>query len=179
MLAIMMKMVQVIQPDNPAINVDWEIDEDALRAEIKVSYDVEGRFVARFVIDVDKIHGRIVVGEVETVDNQSDPVLFTPIAARFRELVANTDIELVLDLPEDPALLEGEPYKLYVWHDTLKEYTAGVIFAMARSVDEARQTVIAKASQDSDWVVRRIEKHTSAEPSVYDGPAGFFLYGGG
>lgn len=175
MLGIMMKMAQVIQPDNPAINVDWEIDENARRAEIKVTYNVEGQFVARFLIDVDKVHGRIVVGEVETVDNQPDPVLFTPIAARFRELVTCTGIKLVLHLPEDPALLEGQPYKLYVWHDVLSDNTAGVIFAMARSLDEARQAVIMNALQDSDYAVKRIEEETMVEPEVYDGPVSSYM----
>lgn len=179
MFEIMMKMAQVIQPDCPAINVDWEIDENVRRAEIKVSYDVEGQFVARFLIDVDKVHGRIVAGEVETFDNQPDPVLFTPIAARFRELVTCTDIKLVLNLHEDPALLEGQPYKLYVWHDVLSGYTSRVIFAMARSEDEARQVVIMNALQDSDWAVKRIEEETAVEPEVYDSPAGFFVYSRG
>lgn len=179
MLGIMMKMAQVIQPDNSAINVDLDVDENARRLEIKVTYDVEGQFVARCIIDVDKIHRRIVVGKVVTADGQPGTVLFGPIAARFRKLVVCTDIKLVLDLPEDPALLEGQPLRLYVWHNVLSDHTAGVIFAQARSVYQARRAVIANALQNSDWAVKRIKEETAVEPEVYDGPAGFFLYGGG
>ncbi len=172
MLGIMKKMSQVIQPDDPAINVDWDADENARRVQIKVSYDVKGQFIASFMIDVDKIHGRIVVDEVETADSQPNSVLFTPIAVRFRKLIAGTGIVLVLNLHEDP-------YKLYVWHGVLCDHTAGVIFALARSVNEARQVVIMDALQNADWAVKSIEAETAVAPEVYDSPVGFFLYGGG
>lgn len=169
MWKIMMGMTQVIQADDPEIYVTWDIEEGISGAQIKVKYyDQDDQFVAGFIIDVDKINRQITAGKVETGDNQPNPVLFTPIAARFRELIAGTGISLVLNLHEG--------YRLYVWHDVLRDYTAGVIFAIARSVEEARQAVIASALQDSSWSVKHVEEEMTTEPEIYDSPAGFFLY---
>lgn len=171
MWEIMMGMTQVIQADDPEISVTWVIEEVVSGAQIKVKYyDQDDEFVASFIIDVDKINGRVTAGKVETVGNQPNPVLFTPIAARFRELIAGTGISLSLDFHEG--------YRLYVWHDVLRDYTAGVIFAIARSVEEARQAVITGALQDSSCSVKHMEEEMTTEPEIYDGPAGFFLYGG-
>lgn len=175
MWEIMMGMTQVIQADDPEISVTWVIEEDVSGAQINVRYyDQDNQFVAGFIIDVDKINGRVTAGKVETVGNQPNPTLFTPIAARFQELIAGTSISLALDL----TALEEQSYRLYVWHDVLEDYTAGVIFAIARSIEEARQTVITNALQDSDYAVKRLEEEMTTEPEIYDGPVGFFLYGG-
>ena len=64
--------------------------------------------------------------------------------------------------------------KLYVWHDSLTDYTSGVMFALANSVDEAREAIIAEAGQ-SKTIVREL----SVEPTVYEGTAGFAVWGGG
>jgi hypothetical protein len=62
--------------------------------------------------------------------------------------------------------------RLYVWEDVLTDYTSGVMFAMAESVDEARRLV-----RESGLPAYNTE--VDEEPDVYDSPVGFHLYGGG
>lgn len=94
------------------------------------------------------------------------------------------------DLPTAPCL------KLFVWHDSLYDYTPGVIFALAHNVDEARKKVLEKGRQDTMEFREKYQKERSEypctydkgyelilamqdEPSVYDCPVGFYLNGGG
>lgn len=62
--------------------------------------------------------------------------------------------------------------KLYVWEDTLSDYTSGVMFAYARNVKEAREQVLAACHY-----VPKGELET--EPAVYEAPIGFAVWGGG
>ena len=62
--------------------------------------------------------------------------------------------------------------KLYVWHDSLIDYTAGVMFALANSVEEAREMIKLECSYVPEWEL-------NAEPRVYDYPCGFLCWGGG
>ena len=66
--------------------------------------------------------------------------------------------------------------KLYVWYGVFTDYTDGIAFAMADSVDEARRLV---AGSDSDVYRERIAKELSKEPEVFDGPHGDYIWGGG
>jgi hypothetical protein len=64
--------------------------------------------------------------------------------------------------------------KLFVWEDVLIDYTSGVMFALAESVEEARSLIIEKCGYIPD-------KDLAKEPHVYN-PAtekmGFYLWGG-
>jgi hypothetical protein len=60
--------------------------------------------------------------------------------------------------------------KLYVWEDVLTDYTSGVMFALAESVEEAR----AMLSQQ-----HVIERDLKSEPKVITEPAAFAVWGGG
>ena len=62
--------------------------------------------------------------------------------------------------------------KLFVWEDVLKDYTAGVIFALAENVDEARELVLATHGE-------YVASETGKEPQVFDSPVAFASWGGG
>ena len=62
--------------------------------------------------------------------------------------------------------------KLYVWEDVLTDYTSGVMFALAPSVDEARRLVLVKC----DYAP---EHDLAKEPKVIETPEGFAVWGGG
>lgn len=67
--------------------------------------------------------------------------------------------------------------KLYVWDEVLTDYTDGIMFAVATSVDEARAAVLANGGEG----LMSVEQDLKKEPKVYDldKPHGQFLYGGG
>ena len=66
--------------------------------------------------------------------------------------------------------------RLYVWEDVLTGYTSGVMFALAESVEAARNMIIeAYSEQGGD----ELKKDLECEPDVYEKPFGFALWGGG
>lgn len=71
----------------------------------------------------------------------------------------------------------GTKMKLYVWNDVLTDYTSGIMFAVARSVEEARATILANGGDG----LYSVEHDLQIEPKVYDldKPYGQFIYGGG
>ena len=67
--------------------------------------------------------------------------------------------------------------RLYVWDEVLTDYTDGIMFAVARSVEEARAAVLASGGEG----MLSVERDLQIEPKVYelDKPHGQYLYGGG
>ena len=66
--------------------------------------------------------------------------------------------------------------KLYLWENVLTDYTDGVMFALANSVEEARELI----KQSTDWWSDTYHGVDLAkEPKVIDYPFGFSLSGGG
>jgi len=69
--------------------------------------------------------------------------------------------------------------KLYVWEYVLTDYTDGIMFALANSVEEARELirkedpVAAGHRESSSYQPELLE-----EPDVYDSPVGFTMWGG-
>lgn len=66
--------------------------------------------------------------------------------------------------------------RLFVWEDVLTDWTSGVMFALAHDVDEARRLI------DPTFDPSKDDQKTSdlkQEPSVYDSPIGFAVWGGG
>jgi hypothetical protein len=61
--------------------------------------------------------------------------------------------------------------KLYVWHDSLTDYTEGVMFAYASSTAEARKLIL----QDCSYVPK---EQLNEDPSIYETPVGFAVWGG-
>lgn len=63
--------------------------------------------------------------------------------------------------------------KLYVWEGVLIDYSSGVMFALANSVDEARELIL------NDCRLGRVEEDLKGTPDVYTDPIGFTIWGGG
>jgi len=64
--------------------------------------------------------------------------------------------------------------RLYVWQGVLADYTDGVMFALAYSVDEARKLCLESAGNYGF-----ADDELKAEPDVYEKPFGLALHGGG
>jgi len=62
--------------------------------------------------------------------------------------------------------------KLYVWEDVLEDYTPGIMFALATSVDEARILLLRKCSFLPDRELR-------IAPRCVEKPEAFIVWGGG
>lgn len=72
-------------------------------------------------------------------------------------------------------------FRLYVWNkDVLRDWSSGCAVAAARSVEEARKTIIdcAKASAE-DYARERLARDISGDPDmVIDLPAAHYEWGG-
>ena len=66
----------------------------------------------------------------------------------------------------------GAPMKLFLWTEVLTDYSDGVMFALANSVDEARELIKKGCDYIPDY---ELEK----EPKIIDSPFGFSMWGGG
>lgn len=62
--------------------------------------------------------------------------------------------------------------KLYVWEGVLVDYDAGIMCALATSVDQARELLLAECSFLPQGDLAK-------EPSVHDTPVAFLCWGGG
>jgi len=65
--------------------------------------------------------------------------------------------------------------KLYIWKEVLCDYTCGIAFAMANSLEEAKQVI--RDSVDEYYCVDDTVFYK--EPEVYEIPYGFAIWGGG
>lgn len=64
--------------------------------------------------------------------------------------------------------------KLFVWYPALSDYTDGIIFAYAESVEAARSMILEKNAYAS------VEADITRNPGVYDNePVHFVIWGGG
>jgi len=63
--------------------------------------------------------------------------------------------------------------KLFVWEDTLCDYTSGIMFALAENVEEAKKLIIEKIGFEPS------NGDLNLEPVVYDNKVGFAVWGGG
>lgn len=71
----------------------------------------------------------------------------------------------------------SEPWKLYIWRGIRTDYTSGIGFAVARSKEEAIES-IHKISEDWEWSAYAGELLT-VEPEVHEPPFGGWISGGG
>ena len=76
-------------------------------------------------------------------------------------------------MTEERPTVSGPRLKLYVWEEVLIDYTAGAMWALAESEEEARALIFAHTPYTS------VEQDLKQPPDVYDHPVGFALYGGG
>ncbi|MEA1999419.1 MAG: hypothetical protein U9N61_08885, partial [Euryarchaeota archaeon] len=65
--------------------------------------------------------------------------------------------------------------KLYVWEDVLYDYTPGIVFALAASVEQAREIIIQGEYTSTPVKASDI----SSKPQVFESPVGFAIMGGG
>ena len=63
--------------------------------------------------------------------------------------------------------------KLYLWHNVLTDYTSGMAFAVAASVEEARGLLAGTNAYWGDDLAREPEVHELTEPFCD------YVYGGG
>ena len=66
--------------------------------------------------------------------------------------------------------------KLYIWKNIRRDYTAGIGFALAESLEEARNE-IKRISEPWEWDAYKGE--LMDDPEVYEVPTGFWMSGGG
>ena len=81
----------------------------------------------------------------------------------------------------------GRKLKLFVWEGVLTDYTSGVIFALARDAQHARELVCAKEginpktgkSLTNSEYTPRVWLDMKKEPQVVTKPEAFLVWGGG
>jgi hypothetical protein len=61
--------------------------------------------------------------------------------------------------------------KLFVWEGVLTDFSSGIMFALATDVEMARAEVL----KACDYV---IEEDLAREPTAYEVPVGFAVWGG-
>lgn len=70
--------------------------------------------------------------------------------------------------------------KLYIWYGVLRGFSDGMVFAMAETVEQARQVVRERAMErGSSTMVGILAEATANDPEVVDGPFADWLWGGG
>ena len=76
--------------------------------------------------------------------------------------------------------------KLYIWRNVLCDWTCGIMFAMANSIEEARVLIINDWLEDDvepEWRIRRAEainyEISMHDPEVHEMPYGSYCTGGG
>ena len=69
--------------------------------------------------------------------------------------------------------------KLFIWEDVLTDHTSGIAFALAESVEEAREIIFAKKMEESGYIGTTFETDLASEPKVINNKEGFYIWGGG
>jgi len=62
--------------------------------------------------------------------------------------------------------------KLFVWEDVLRDYSTGVMFALAKDESEARKLLLEQCPHLPD-------EDINEQPKVVEEPYSFILWGGG
>jgi hypothetical protein len=77
--------------------------------------------------------------------------------------------------------MKEEKYKLYIWHDILRDHTSGMGFAVARNIKEARNAIKDTCLKDKDrkWEWSSYKGELMNDPEIRELPAGDWLSGGG
>jgi len=71
--------------------------------------------------------------------------------------------------------------KLYVWENVLCDWTCGIAFALANSLEEAIKLVSDYYNKGFGWEGEEYQTpyFVSEEPKIYDVPVGYAIWGGG
>ena len=71
--------------------------------------------------------------------------------------------------------------KLFVWEGVLTDYTKGIMFALAFSVDEARNVIMEKEGNgtfDNPTYEDPVYDGLCGEPKVFESATGYVVWGG-
>jgi len=73
------------------------------------------------------------------------------------------------------------PFKLYIWHGIRSDYTSGVGFAVARTIEEARNAIKDVCMKDKSriWEWECYRGELMKDPEIRELPAGDWISGGG
>ena len=72
--------------------------------------------------------------------------------------------------------------KLYVWEEVLNDWTEGIAFALAGSLEEAKKLIADSYNKNFGWTGDDYKIPSflnDQEPKVYDTPIGYTIWGGG
>tara|TARA_R110002012_G_scaffold270785_1_gene455862 strand:+ start:635 stop:856 length:222 start_codon:yes stop_codon:yes gene_type:complete len=69
--------------------------------------------------------------------------------------------------------------KLFVWEDVLEDHTCGIMFALAKNVEEARKVILDKSEKEDEYMSKILQRDLASEPKVIDSSEGFYVWGGG
>lgn len=75
------------------------------------------------------------------------------------------------------APIKDTQLKLFVWEDVLQDHTSGIMFSLAKDVDEARK--LCRESMIENGYGDDPDNELSQEPKIFDLSVAFTLYGGG
>lgn len=69
--------------------------------------------------------------------------------------------------------------RLYLWEGVLEDYTEGVMFALADSVEEAKRLIHTSDHRDcEDENCFYLQEMERVQPRIIEEPFGFLLWGG-
>ena len=70
--------------------------------------------------------------------------------------------------------------KLFVWEDVLSDYTSGVMFALAKDVEQARKVILDKYKKKYGLLhfEKTLQRDFASQPRVIDKAEGFYIWGG-
>lgn len=69
--------------------------------------------------------------------------------------------------------------KLYIWNNVLWDYSAGLAFALANSVEEARALILKKHIEEELYIPDDFPEELLQPPLIIDHAEGFYIHGGG
>lgn len=83
--------------------------------------------------------------------------------------------------PTNISVMVENSLKLYVWYHVLNDYTSGLAFAMAYSVEEARTVILKSYKNNNDWnsnPKQTLYEIYEQEPMIFEHPFGDYIIGG-
>ena len=73
-------------------------------------------------------------------------------------------------------ILNKNEMKLFVWEGVLTDYTSGIAFALAESVDEARKLILEKYEENNGCISDNLISDLNTEPLIIENKEGFYVY---
>lgn len=182
MLDLLMKIPIAVQSITPDVRTDFEVVDGRSGVDVKVTYTDETimGLLASFTISISKltVDNSILVHQLKIGAGMTEAfqAIASHLVAQLENVGVKTNHTLIVDLGDFEIEAGDGSLKLYIWKDVLRDYTSGVIFAMAYTLAQARKVVVEDAE---DWAKESVVSAMSNEPEVHESPYGFYLYGGG